>query len=83
MVSGLGLGCHVGSLNPSLTAAQADKTPLAEEFPMQSSGFLLQKVAGDGSSLWAVMRSELDIAHIALRAGPNDRESSINSSLLC
>ena len=51
MVSGLGLGCHVGSLDPSLTAGQADKTPLAEEFPMQSPGFLLQKVADDGSSL--------------------------------
>lgn len=29
------------------------------------------------------MRTELDVAHIALRAGPNDREGSINSSLLC
>lgn len=28
------------------------------------------------------MRTELDVAHIALRAGPNDRGSSINSSLL-
>lgn len=39
---------------------------------MLSSSFLLQKGGDNGTSLGAVMRIRLDVAHIALRAGPDN-----------